>query len=661
MKLYISAAAGLATVALTSSAAFSAAPAQEPALPLVLSAPAALSAPVQAPASDAYVVLLDEAVTPGMLRSANVVKRAVDQHGRKVAVLATLARNLDALATKLPRHGATSDAGTPIAGYRSFGSMAEVDAFLSQTAEPSFALATYTIDQQTVVNSMLPAVVTSNIYNTIDHLSNNYPNRYYTTQNAKNAGAWVKQQYQNYSAGRTDVTTESNTTACSRCGGMPLIIHTIKGTELPNEYVVIGGHYDSTVSGGVTSESTRAPGADDNASSQGVILETVRVLHAKGWKPKRTVVFFSYPAEEVGLLGSEAAATMFKNQGKNVVAAMNFDMTNYLPSTTSYEFAYVSDNTDSNLNTFVKSLITTYLPGNQVTTMDCGYECSDHAPWTNKGYPSVAWVEPVLFPKLHTTSDTLSNMGNTAEPSKKFAQLALAFAVEVGKTSGSTAPDPGDPGDPGTPAPGALSNGVAVPISAASGTELNYTVTVPAGASNLVIATSGGTGDADLYVKAGSAPTDSSYDCRPYQGGSSETCTFATPVVGTYYVRVKAYSTFSGVSLKASWTESGTPTPTPSNELLNGAARTVAGASGSWTEYVVNPPVGSSLTVSTSGGTGDADMYVRQGTKPTTSTYDCRPYKSGNAESCTLTVTGPVYVALRGYTTYSGVSLVARW
>jgi vibriolysin len=85
--------------------------------------------------------------------------------------------------------------------------------------------------------------------------------------------------------------------------------------------------------------------------------------------------------------------------------------------------------------------------------------------------------------------------------------------------------------------------------SATSGNALNYTLAVPAGASNLTFTLSGGSGDGDMYVKFGSAPTDSSYDCRPYLNGNNETCTFATPQAGTYYVRVKAYSSFSGVSL----------------------------------------------------------------------------------------------------------------
>jgi len=51
-------------------------------------------------------------------------------------------------------------------------------------------------------------------------------------------------------------------------------------------------------------------------------------------------------------------------------------------------------------------------------------------------------------------------------------------------------------------------------------------------------------------VKAGSAPTTTSYDCRPYTTGNSETCTFTPSVNTTYYVNVRAYAGYSGISLK---------------------------------------------------------------------------------------------------------------
>ena len=50
--------------------------------------------------------------------------------------------------------------------------------------------------------------------------------------------------------------------------------------------------------------------------------------------------------------------------------------------------------------------------------------------------------------------------------------------------------------------------------------------------------------------RRGSAPTTSTYDCRPYTSGNSETCTFNAPTAGTYYVNVRAYAAYSGVSLK---------------------------------------------------------------------------------------------------------------
>jgi serine protease len=57
-----------------------------------------------------------------------------------------------------------------------------------------------------------------------------------------------------------------------------------------------------------------------------------------------------------------------------------------------------------------------------------------------------------------------------------------------------------------------------------------------------------------MYVKFGTAPTTSSYDCRPYLTGNSETCTIATTRAGTYYVMVRAYATYSGVSLTGKYT-----------------------------------------------------------------------------------------------------------
>lgn len=111
----------------------------------------------------------------------------------------------------------------------------------------------------------------------------------------------------------------------------------------------------------------------------------------------------------------------------------------------------------------------------------------------------------------------------------------------------------GGGGGPG-PGPVALSNGVPVTgLAASTGTETFYTLAVPSGASNLVIQIAGGSGDADLYVRQGSPPTQSTWTCRPYLGGNNETCTFASPAAGTWHVMLHAYSGYSGVSLTGSF------------------------------------------------------------------------------------------------------------
>jgi serine protease len=60
-----------------------------------------------------------------------------------------------------------------------------------------------------------------------------------------------------------------------------------------------------------------------------------------------------------------------------------------------------------------------------------------------------------------------------------------------------------------------------------------------------------------------------------------------------------------------------------------------------------------------SGGTGDGDLYVRRGSEPTTATYDCRPYKTGNNESCSFNnpTADTWHISVYGYTAASGITI----
>ena len=217
------------------------------------------------------------------------------------------------------------------------------------------------------------------------------------------------------------------------------------------------------------------------------------------------------------------------------------------------------------------------------------------------------------------------------------------------------------PGTGGGSGATTLQNGVGVTgVAAATGADSDFLITVPTGASNLVMSISGGTGDADLYTRFATAPTLTSYDCRPYKTGNAESCSVAAPQAGTYYIKVHAYSSYSGVTVKASYsTGSGT------GGLQNGVPVTgLSGSTGTKLYYTVTVPSGTgSLTIATSGGTGDEDLYVKFGSNPTTSSYNCRPYKTGNNESCTFSApaAGTYYIMLNGYTAFSGVTLQANW
>lgn len=88
-------------------------------------------------------------------------------------------------------------------------------------------------------------------------------------------------------------------------------------------------------------------------------------------------------------------------------------------------------------------------------------------------------------------------------------------------------------------------------LSAAKNAFTHRAITVPAGALSLSVVVSGGSGDGDLYVRRGSQPTTSAYDCRPYLGGNYEFCTIDAPAAGTWYVSIRGYAAYSGATLTA--------------------------------------------------------------------------------------------------------------
>lgn len=83
------------------------------------------------------------------------------------------------------------------------------------------------------------------------------------------------------------------------------------------------------------------------------------------------------------------------------------------------------------------------------------------------------------------------------------------------------------------------------------------------------VSISGGSGDADLYVRFGAAPTTNAFDCRPYVGGNSESCEFNPASSGDYYVMINAYQAYSGLTLTVEAVDGGGGPPPPPAEICD--------------------------------------------------------------------------------------------
>jgi hypothetical protein len=159
-------------------------------------------------------------------------------------------------------------------------------------------------------------------------------------------------------------------------------------------------------------------------------------------------------------------------------------------------------------------------------------------------------------------------------------------------------------------------------------------------------------------VRFGSAPTTSTYDCKSDGGSNAETCSITSPAAGTWHVMVDGYASYSGATLVGSY-QTGSPA------LQNGVPVSgISGATGSQKFWTISVPAGASnLQFQTSGGSGDADLYVRFGSAPTTSSYDCKSDGGSNAETCSITspAAGTWHVLVHGYAAYSGATLVGSY
>ena len=423
-----------------------------------------------------------------------------------------------------------------------------------------------------------------------------------------------------------------------------------------------GTHVAGTVGGttwgvakNVTLHPVRVLGCDGSGSNSGVIAGMDWVT-ANAVKPAVANMSLGGGASQA----TDDAIARMTNAGIATVVAAGNDSSNacnYSPARAPSAITVGSTTSSDAMSSFSNygSCVDVYGPGSNITSASYSSNTgSTSMSGTSMASPHLAGVaalylaaNPNATPSQVTTAIVNNSLTGkiTGIPSgvNKFVNIQFLNGDVVTPPTG-----------------GVLTKDVAKSFSAATGQSAAYTFVVPTGATNLTFKMSGGTGDGDLYTKLGSAPTTTSYLAKSDGSTNAETITIAAPTAGTYHLLANAYAAVNGASIVASY-QTGT-TPPSGTVLVSGTAQSVTLATNASKLYYITVPTGkTSLTFTLSGGTGDADLYARMTTAPTTTSYTKKSDGSTNTETITFSApaAGTYYLLVNAYAATNGASVKA--
>lgn len=252
--------------------------------------------------------------------------------------------------------------------------------------------------------------------------------RHHSSPTGQQVADLLAEKYETMRMGRNDVTIATYSHG-TRTPQKSLVVR-IEGKTRPSEVLVLGSHLDSISQ--FAGSSGRSPGADDNASGTSTNMEIFRVLMEEGVSFDRSIEIHAYAAEEIGLVGSQDIATRYKNDGVNVIAMLQHDMTLWKAAGTEDKIWFVSNNTEAGFNSLLSKLADHYAGIAWGTAVLSGGS-SDHASWTRAGFSAAFPFEnPRAYNNhIHTANDTLVN-ANAFSQAAGFARLGLGYLAHFG-------------------------------------------------------------------------------------------------------------------------------------------------------------------------------------------------------------------------------------
>jgi hypothetical protein len=219
------------------------------------------------------------------------------------------------------------------------------------------------------------------------------------------------------------------------------VVAVLPGTTLPDEIIIIGGHYDS-----VANDPYIASGADDNASGTACVLECARILGTREFH--RTLVFIAFGAEEFGLRGSINYAEAAAANGDNIVAMVNVDMIGYLEPGDELDLDIIKNDPSTWLRDRVMNVAANYVPGFPLVD---GFipegSGSDHMPFWNNGFHAIMFFEDTdsNSPYIHTPGDSIGPSYNSPALAEQSIKVAVALLADLADPVDSSAIGVGEP------------------------------------------------------------------------------------------------------------------------------------------------------------------------------------------------------------------------
>ena len=174
------------------------------------------------------------------------------------------------------------------------------------------------------------------------------------------------------------------------------VVAELRGSELPNEFVVLGAHLDSWELG---------TGALDDGCNAALVIDTMRAIKASGVKLRRSIRFVLFSGEEQGTLGSWAYVKQHRNELGNAVAAVLFD--EGTGTVTGFSLGGRKDAVNS-IATLIAPLA--QWKATQLTTD--AFIGTDNFDFLLEGVPTLVanQVEANYLPNYHATSDTFDKV-----------------------------------------------------------------------------------------------------------------------------------------------------------------------------------------------------------------------------------------------------------